>query len=212
MEPVANANSTTYASAIMKIVLRFSFCHNTDSKFFGVCREAMDLLQINCNVLSGGNHNPMLVERLDHYLNEGLQIMANERDSNHIALEAILLLIYAWNSCPVRGTDISHCVVAFGCKFQFLINFSTGKHAELYSVAGTIKSYSKQLASCLTCCCAAAKLLVKEQCCWHRELVNSRRWDPQIYSIGDVVFARHATRSDSKWGLVDNLMHPFTGP
>jgi hypothetical protein len=45
----------------------------------------------------------MLVERLNRYLNEGLQIMANERDSNCIALEAILLLIYTWNSCPVLG-------------------------------------------------------------------------------------------------------------
>jgi hypothetical protein len=78
MEPVANANSTTYASAIMKIILkiRLGFCHtcilDKDSKFFGVCREAMDLLQINCHVLSGGNHNPMLVERHNRYLNEGL--------------------------------------------------------------------------------------------------------------------------------------------
>ncbi len=83
----------------MKFILHFGFCHtcvlNKDSKFFGVCREALDLLQINCHVLSGGNHNPMLVEQLNRYLNEGLRIMANERDSNHITLEAILLLIYA---------------------------------------------------------------------------------------------------------------------
>ncbi len=77
MESVANANSTTYASAIMKIILLgFGFCHtcifDKDSKFFGVCREAIDLLQINCHVLSSGNHNPMLVERLNCYLNEGL--------------------------------------------------------------------------------------------------------------------------------------------
>ena len=30
--------------------------------------------------------------------------------------------------------------------------------------------------------------------------------------MGDVVFARRATRSDSKRGKVDKLMHPFTGP
>jgi hypothetical protein len=42
MEPVANANSTTYAAAIMKIILRYGFCHtcvlDKDSKFFGVCQ------------------------------------------------------------------------------------------------------------------------------------------------------------------------------
>jgi hypothetical protein len=77
MEPVVNANATMYASAIMKIILRFGFCHtcilDKDSKFFGVCQEALDLLQIYCHVLSGGNHNPMLVERLNRYLDKGLE-------------------------------------------------------------------------------------------------------------------------------------------
>jgi hypothetical protein len=69
MEPVANPSTTTFASAIMKIQLRYGFCHtlvlDKDSKFFGVCREALDLLQINCHVLSGGNHNPILVKRVN---------------------------------------------------------------------------------------------------------------------------------------------------
>jgi hypothetical protein len=103
MEPVANANVTTYASVIMKIILRFGFCHtcilNKDSKFLGVCCKELDFLQINCHVLSGGNHNSMLVKRLNRYLNKGLCIMTNEQDSNQIMLEAILLLI-------TRGTCV----------------------------------------------------------------------------------------------------------
>ena len=51
MEPISNANSTTFASAIMKMQLRYGFCHTVvldkDSKFLGVCREALDLLKIN---------------------------------------------------------------------------------------------------------------------------------------------------------------------
>ena len=66
MKPVANANTSPYASSIMKIILQYGFCHTVvldkDSKFFGVCREALDLLQINCHVLSGGNHNPMIIK------------------------------------------------------------------------------------------------------------------------------------------------------
>jgi hypothetical protein len=69
MEPITNPSATTFASAIMRILLRYGFCHTAvldkDSKFFGVCREALDLLQINCHVLSGSNHNPMLVERIN---------------------------------------------------------------------------------------------------------------------------------------------------
>ena len=68
LEPVSGANATTFASAIMKIQMRYGFCHtivlDKDSIFFGVCREALDLLKINCHVLSGNNHNPMLVERI----------------------------------------------------------------------------------------------------------------------------------------------------
>ncbi len=64
-----------------------------DSKFFGVFKEAVDLLQINCHVLSGGNRNDngMLVERINCYLNKGLKIMTNKRDSVRVAMEGILI-------------------------------------------------------------------------------------------------------------------------
>jgi hypothetical protein len=99
MEPVSKPSSTTFASAIMRILLHYGFCHtavlNKDSKFFGVCCKALDLLKINCHVLSGSNHNPMLIKRLNRYLNKGLCMMCNERDSVRVTLEAILLLLYA---------------------------------------------------------------------------------------------------------------------
>ncbi len=99
MEPIQHPNSKTFASRIMKIQLRYGFCHTVvldkDSKFFGVCHEALNLLHINCHVLSGNNHNPMIVERINRHLTKGLKIMTNERDSVCVALEAILLLLYA---------------------------------------------------------------------------------------------------------------------
>ena len=42
-----------------------------DAKFFGVCSKDLDLLQINRHVLSSANHNPMLVERVNCYVNKG---------------------------------------------------------------------------------------------------------------------------------------------
>ncbi len=72
VEPISNASAKTFASAIMKIMLRYGLSHTVvldkDSKFLGVCRESLDLLHINCHILSGGNHNPMLVERVNRYL------------------------------------------------------------------------------------------------------------------------------------------------
>jgi hypothetical protein len=197
LEPVTGASATTFASAIMKIQLRYGFCHtivlNKDSKKFCVCRKAFDLLKINCHVLSGNNHNPMLVERLCRYFNKGLTIMCNEQDMVRVALESLLLLLYAWNSCPVPGTDISHSLVAVGQVFAFPINFSSSKHWQLTSSPATVDTYLKQLATQLSACHEVAELLVREQRKWHRELINSWHKDPQVYSPGDIIFARRAT-------------------
>ena len=57
--------------------------------------------------------------------------MTNERDSIRVAMEAILLLLYAWNSAPILGTDLSRCFVTLGWEFQFPIDFSANKHFEL---------------------------------------------------------------------------------
>jgi hypothetical protein len=72
MEPITNASAATFASAIMKMLLRYGFCHTAmlhkGTKSFGVCSKALDLLQINRHVLLGANHNPMLVEQVNRYL------------------------------------------------------------------------------------------------------------------------------------------------
>jgi hypothetical protein len=193
MEPITNPSATTFASAIMNMLLRYGFCHTAvldkDSKFFGTCSKALDLLKINQHVLLGSNHNSMLVERVNHYLNKGLKIMCNECDSVRVTLEAILLLLYAWNSCPVPGTDISCSLVAVGREFAFPIDFSSGLHWELTSSPSTVVSYSKELATCLSACREVAQLLVEEQRSYHCELVDARRPDPHTYSVGDIVFA-----------------------
>jgi hypothetical protein len=216
MEPVTNPSATTFASAIMRILLRYGFCHTAvldkDSKFFGVCREALDLLQIHCHVLSGSNHNPMLVKRINRYLNKGLRVMCNERNSVRVALKAILLLLYAWNFCPVPGTNISHSLIAVGREFAFPINFSSGEHWESTSTASTVVSYSKELATWLSACRDIAKLLVEEQHAYHRKYINARRPDPCIYSVGDIIFACCAVRSHAACEVVNKLQFAYTGP
>jgi hypothetical protein len=127
-------------------------------------------------------------------------------------MEAILLLLYAWNSAPIPGTDLSRSFVALGREFQFPIDFSADKHFELTSTPASIRSYSKDLAEHLMASQEVAKLLVEERRAMHREFVNSRRPDPRIYSVGDIVFARRAVRSDASRGRVDKLSFPFTGP
>ena len=107
MEPVKHATSTSFAAAIMKIQLKFGLCHtivlDKDCKFFGAFKEVCNLLQLNRRVLSGGNHNLIMVERVNRYLNKGLEVMTKEHGSVCIAMEAIRLLIYACNRWG-RGT------------------------------------------------------------------------------------------------------------
>ena len=76
----------------------------------------------------------------------------------------------------------------------------------------TVVSYLKELATRLSACREVAKLLVEEKRSYHRELVNACWPDPHVYSVGDIVFARCAVKSDSKRGIIDKLQYAFTGP
>jgi len=215
-EPVSQPSAKTFASAIMKILLRYGFCATAvldkDSKFFGVCREALDLLLINCHVLSSANHNPMLVERINKYLNNSLKVLCSERGSVRISQEGILLALYAWNSCPMPGTDISRSFCAVGREFAFPIDYSKDKHLQLTSTPADVTSYSKTLAKQLEAGTELAKILIEENRASHRELINARRPHPKIYAVGDTVFARRAVRSVASRGLVYKLQFAYTGP
>ena len=125
----------------------------------------------------------MLVERVNRYVTKSLKIMCNEQDSVRVTLEAICLLLYVWNSCPVPGTDISRSLVAVGREFAFPIDYSSGKHWELTALTTTVVSYSKDLTTRLSAYQEVAKLLVKEQQSYYRELINACRPGPHVYLI-----------------------------
>ena len=72
------------------------------------------------------------------------------------------MLLYAWNSCPVPGTDISRSLIAVGREFQFPIDYSVGKHYELTSTPRAVESYARNLAIRLEACQEVATLLLKE--------------------------------------------------
>ena len=170
------------------------------------------LLKINIHVLSGDNHNPMIVERVNRYLNKCLTIFTNERDDVRSALEGILMSLYAWNFAPVIGTDISRSLLVVGREFNFPLDFSTEQHQILTSSKLKVTSFAAEQACLLECGREIAKELIAYHRSWHREYINSRRPDPKLYSVGDKVFARRAVRSNAQRGLVGKLMEPYTGP
>ena len=136
-EATPEQNAPTFAVALMRIWLRFGFSHtivlDKDSTFLGTFLDTARLLRINIHVLSGENHNPMIVERVNHFLNSSLQIFCNERGTNRVAEEGILMALYAWNSAPVIGTDVSRSLLVIGREFQFPIDYSSDKHLILTS-------------------------------------------------------------------------------
>jgi hypothetical protein len=137
--------------------------------------------------------------------------MTNEGDSVRIALEALLLIIYACNSVPIPGTDLPCSLVALGQVFSFPIDFSAAKHLELVSSPKSVISYAKDQATLLASCYEVAKILLEEHCSWHRALINALRPDPCIYSIGNIVFVQRATKSVASKGRVGKLMYSMTG-
>ncbi len=64
----------------------------------------------------------------------------------------------------------------------------------------------------LTACHAIAELLIKEHCAYHHEFINANRPNPQVYAVGDIVFARRAVRSGTQRECVNKLQYTFTRP
>jgi len=103
---------------MMKIWLRFGFSHtivvDKDSKCRSTFADTVELININMHLLSEENHNPMIVERVNRFLNASSRIFCGEGDSNKVSQEGILMTLYAWNSVPVPGTDILRSLIVTG--------------------------------------------------------------------------------------------------
>ena len=215
-EPVPEQNARSFAGAIMKIWLRFGFSHtlvvDKDSKFRGVFAETAKLLNINLHVLSGGNHDAMMVERVNRFLNASLVIFCNERGTIKVSESGILLALYAWNSAPVVGTDISRSLVVVGREFHFPIDFSAEQHHMLTSTPAKLKSFAGEQAQNLKACRLICETLIKHHRNYHREHANLSRDLPKKYSLGDFAFSRRSVKSDKSKGVVAKVKSPYTGP
>jgi len=205
-EPVAEQNVPTFASALMKIWLRFGFSHtivvDKDSKFCGVFAKTVKLLNINIHILSGGNHDPMLIEQICRFLNASLTIYCGERGTIKVSESGILMALYAWSSVPVAGTDISRSLVIVGREFHFPIDFSAEHHLMLTSDPKKVVTFAWEQAQLLEASRAVARTLIEHHRAYHRELINSQRDLPCIYSKGDVIFSRQSVKSNKGHGVV----------
>ena len=75
-----------YAQALMQIMLRFGMAHTIvldhDSKFFATFKATCELIELSTHTLSSSNHDPMIVERVNRFLNKALKTLMQEWHNN----------------------------------------------------------------------------------------------------------------------------------
>ena len=215
-EALLGMNSTIFSKIMMKILLQHGFCHtvvvDADSKFRGIFKETMQMLHLNVHWASGNNHDSILVERFNLYLNKGLKILCTERSTTRSYVEAAQLLTYAWNSAPMAETDISRSLVAVGREFSFPIDFIDQPRPNLEISVAKKLQYSDELRLRLKSSREIYKILIEEHRCMHREYINARRPDPFLFNLGDFVWCRRQIQSNKKRGIVGKLRFKQTGP
>jgi len=219
VEPIIdNLSSTSFAKALSKILLQFGLAHtcviDDDSKFKAEFTATMKLLKVQLHLLAKGNHNGMLVERFNRFLNDALTIFLNDRDSTRTFLEGAYLTAYAWNSAPVLGTDMSRSLVAIGREFNFPIDFVTpSSRVYSHSVSPSmVETYTHQMLGLLKKCQEIYKILISEHRAMHRELRNSQLPEPFQFHVGDFVLAKKQVKSVKASGRVAKLEYNINGP
>jgi hypothetical protein len=128
-------STTIYAQALVMIMLRFGIAQtivlDADKRFYNTFYQMCELLNFSVHTINGGNHDPIMVERVKNYLNKELKIFTQERGTPAVSPETVLFSIYVSNSCAVHLANISRGLVVTRCDFFFIINVSREKGVTL---------------------------------------------------------------------------------
>ena len=108
------------------------------------------------------------------------------------------LLVYAWNSAPVTGTDISRSLVCVGREFKFPIEYAHQSHTNLSFDSTTTETFADIQLKVLSQSREIFRVLIHQHRAMHREYINRRRPDPLFYEVGDLVFARRTVNLTDK--------------
>ena len=183
-----------------------------DSKFKKEFKEMCSLLQIPHHMSAKGNHNAIIVERFNKFLNSGMRIFNSERNSNRVFVEAAETLCYSWNSAPITGTDLSRSLLVVGREFKFPIDISNNRHITHHIDETNIRSFASDLSELLTKCREIYILLIQERRAMHREYRNAQLKNPNKFKMNDIVFTNVQIQSNAKKGKVKKLSYSRRGP
>jgi hypothetical protein len=180
IEPMKDMNSSSFARAVYSILLRYGLSEcvitDPDSKFKGNFKEAFETLKIHHHMSARGNHNAILVERFNRYLNSGLRDFNGDHETNRVFLEGSQMLTYAWNSpCPVLGTDLSRSLLTVGREFHFPIDFDANHRVSFEATDNDKKLFAENLTDLLVKSREIYVLLITEHRAAHtREYRNAQ--------------------------------------
>jgi hypothetical protein len=212
IEPIKEMNSSSFARSVYVILLRYGLSHTVitdrDSKFKGQFKEAFAILKIHHHLSARGHHDAILVERFNRFLNAGLHVFNNDRDSNRVFIEGAHTLIDAWNLCPVIGTDLSRSLLTVGREFfHFPINFETNRQVSYDISSEEKKLFADNLTDLLLKSREVYLLLISEHRAAHRKYRNA-----QINNLNDIVFTNVQVQSKRSSGTVKKLLYIKRGP
>jgi hypothetical protein len=88
IEPIKEMNLALFAKLVRTFLLRYGLLHTVitdpDLKFKGQFKEAFLTLKIHHHLSARGHHDAILVEHFNRFLNVGLRVFNNDRETNHV--------------------------------------------------------------------------------------------------------------------------------
>jgi hypothetical protein len=185
-----------------------------DSKFKGESKATFELFGIQHHLSARGNHNAILVERFNKFLNSGLHVFDNDGGTNRVFLEGAETLTYAWDSWPVLGTDLSRSLLTVGREFHFPIDFTTNRNFSFDATDKSTKSYAAEMTDLLQKCRIIYVMLIAEHRAAHREYRNAQINKLREFKFNDIVFTivQEEVQSKQGSGMVKRLAHVKRGP
>jgi hypothetical protein len=139
-------------------------------------------------------------------------VFNNDRDSNRVFVEGSETLAYAWNSCPVLGTDLSRSLLVTGREFKFPIDFVSQNTVNFEASDNNKKSFASDLTTLLAKCREIYTLLIGEHRAAHREYRNAQLNNPKQFQLHDVVFTNVQVQSRKTTHTVKKLAYIRRGP
>ena len=124
----------------------------------------MHNLKINLYPTSGSNHDAIMVEMFNAFLNKLLRICCNDRDTTRAFVGGGQLIAYVWNSAHMANTDI-YCYPP-ALPHASIVTIYSKCYNHRYPLPPASSQNLQQILQCFFTCCLFGWILPRS--CWGR--------------------------------------------